>query len=103
MARDSEVRSGMRGMRSAWAIGLLVICAIGAAAPRAHAQANCEMYGKLAMQQQQENVQEKCGFTGPQWSPDLKAHIAWCGGVGPDQWKSELQARQKQLDGCKAK
>lgn len=103
MARDSELRSGKRGTGSAWAIGLLAIGVAGLGAPRAHAQANCEMYGKLAMQQQQQNVQEKCGFTGPQWSPDLKAHIAWCGGVGPDQWKSELQARQKQLDGCKAK
>ncbi len=69
----------------------------------AHAQANCETYGKLAIQQQQENVAEKCGFSGPEWSPDLKAHIAWCGGVGPDQWKSELQKRKQQLDACKSK
>lgn len=69
----------------------------------AHAQANCETYGKLAIQQQQENVAEKCGFSGPEWSPDLKAHVAWCGGVGPDQWKSELQKRKQQLDACKSK
>ena len=48
------------------------------------------MYGKLAIQQQQDNAEHKCGFTGPQWSPDMKAHISWCGGVGPDQWKAEL-------------
>lgn len=95
--------SGMRGAASAVILGLLALGAAGAGAPSAHAQANCEMYGKLAMQQQQQNVQEKCGFTGPEWSPDLKAHIAWCGGVGPDRWKSELQKRQKQLDACRAK
>jgi hypothetical protein len=69
----------------------------------ASAQANCDMYGKLALQQQQENAESKCGFTGPEWSPDLKAHIAWCGGVGPDQWKVQLQQRKQQLDACKAK
>jgi hypothetical protein len=55
------------------------------------------------MQQQQENTANKCGYTGPQWSPELKAHIAWCGGVGPDQWKAELQMRQQKLDACKSK
>lgn len=69
----------------------------------ASAQANCDTYGKLALQQQQENVESKCGFTGPEWSPDLKAHVAWCGTVGPDQWKAQLQSRKQQLDACKAK
>lgn len=69
----------------------------------AAAQANCEMYGKLALQQQQESVEAKCGFTGPAWSPDLSAHVKWCGSVGPDQWKAQLQARKQQLDACKAK
>ncbi|WP_072396199.1 hypothetical protein [Hyphomicrobium sp. CS1GBMeth3] len=81
-----------------------VTAAFGAASMRgAEAQANCDTYGKLALRQQQENVELKCGFTGPQWAPDLKAHVAWCAGVGPDRWKAELQARQLQLDACKAK
>jgi hypothetical protein len=74
-----------------------------ALASGANAQANCDTYGKLALQQQQENATAKCGFSGPEWSPDLKAHIAWCGGVGPDQWKVQLQQRKQQLDACKAK
>lgn len=69
----------------------------------AMAQANCDLYGKLALQQQKENESLKCGFTGPSWSPDLKAHIAWCTGVGPDQWKAQLQSRKQQLDACRAK
>jgi hypothetical protein len=83
-----------------WAAALI---GAGAWASPAGAQANCEMYGKLALQQQQENVTEKCGFSGPEWSPDLKAHIAWCGTVGPDRWKVQLQKRKQQLDTCKSK
>ncbi len=82
----------------------LAAIAAGAALPQtASAQANCEMYGKRAIQQQQENAELKCGFTGSSWSPDLKAHTAWCASVGPDQWKAELQKRQQQLDACAAK
>ncbi len=55
------------------------------------------MYGKLALQQQKENEASKCGFSGAEWSPDLKAHIAWCSSVGPDQWKAQLQKRKQQL------
>lgn len=69
----------------------------------ANAQANCDVYGKLALQQQQENVEWKCGFSGSEWTSDLKAHLSWCAGVGPDQWKAELQRRKQQLDACKSK
>jgi len=89
---------------SSYALGCLtaIVGAVGLASGAA-AQANCETYGKLAIQQQQENVTLKCGFAGPEWSPDLGAHTAWCGGVGPDQWKVQLQKRKQQLDTCKAK
>jgi hypothetical protein len=71
------------------------------AASQAGAQANCEMYGKLTLQQQKDNMAGKCGFSGAEWSPDLKAHIAWCNSVSPDQWKAQLQKRKQQLDTCK--
>lgn len=82
---------------------LTAVLAAAGLASGAQAQANCDTYGKLALQQQQENVDGKCGFTGPAWSPDLSAHMAWCGSVGPDQWKIQLQTRKQQLDACKAK
>ncbi len=63
----------------------------------AHAQANCAMYGKLAIQQQKENLQRNCGFSGVAWSTDLRGHIAWCAKVGPAQWKAELQRRASML------
>jgi hypothetical protein len=67
----------------------------------ANAQANCDTYGKLALQQQKENEAGKCGFAGPEWSADLKAHMAWCAGVGPDQWKIQLQTRAQKLAASK--
>jgi hypothetical protein len=93
-------------MRTPQSLGLGCLAVLmGAAgfAPGASAQANCDTYGRLAIQQQQENAENKCGFSGPEWSPDLKAHIAWCGGVGPEQWKVQLQKRKQQLDACRAK
>lgn len=87
-----------------YALGsLAALLAAAGMVSEAAAQADCATYGKLAVQQQQENVEAKCGFSGPEWSPDLKAHMDWCGGVGPDQWRSLLQKRQQQLDACKAK
>jgi hypothetical protein len=68
--------------------------------PAAFAQANCDMYGKLALKQMQENEQKKCGFKGDAWNADLKAHVAWCATVPPDQWKVQLQKREQQLATC---
>lgn len=79
-----------------------VVFAVAVGAPQAAAQANCEMYGKLAIQQQQENEERACGLSGDAWSTDLKRHIDWCGGVAPDQWRVELQKRQQALDACGA-
>jgi sarcosine oxidase gamma subunit len=69
-------------------------------ATTASAQANCEMYGRMALQQMQQNVQDKCNLTGPEWSSDLKAHTTWCSSVGPDQWKVQLQKREQALAAC---
>lgn len=78
-----------------------LLAGIGAQTQRSAAQATCEMYGKLAVQQQQANAEAGCGFTGDEWSSDLKRHVDWCGSVPPDQWKVELQKREQALDACK--
>jgi hypothetical protein len=75
---------------------------VAATANTASAQTNCDMYGKLALQQMQQNIQGKCNLTGPEWSSDLKAHTTWCSGVGPDQWKVQLQKREQALTACAA-
>ncbi|MCL4766057.1 MAG: hypothetical protein KJZ80_07490 [Hyphomicrobiaceae bacterium] len=72
-------------------------------APGASAQANCDWYAKTALKQQQENEQRKCGFKGPAWSPDLGAHLNWCRGVAPDEWKKQAQQRDQQLAACAKK
>ena len=91
MLRDS-------GLALIGAVGILTV-----ASGTASAQANCEMYGRLALQQMQQNAQQKCNLAGPEWSTDLKAHTAWCGSVGPDQWKVQLQKRDQALAACSAK
>jgi hypothetical protein len=98
-----KLGSNMRFTRLTISAGFTALVATAVASSAAQAQANCETYGKLAMQQQQENADNKCGYTGPQWSPDLKAHISWCGGVSPDEWKAELQTRRQKLDACRSK
>lgn len=86
---------------------LVAAAAFGAAlagmAQPSWAQANCEMYGRLALKQAQENEQKKCGLKGSEWSSDLKAHVAWCASVAPDQWKVELQKREQALTACAKK
>ena len=62
--------------------------------------ANCEVYGKKALEQQKTNAYRKCGFTGPAWSGDLKAHIAWCRDVHPQDWLKQMQLREQMLAKC---
>lgn len=64
------------------------------------AQANCEVYSKLALKQARANETKKCGLTGPRWSTDVKAHATWCSTVGPTEWRSELKKRSAELKKC---
>lgn len=68
-----------------------------------HAQANCQWYASTALKQQQDNERLKCGFTGPAWNSDLKAHMTWCSGVAPDMWRQSAQKRDQDLAACQAK
>lgn len=38
----------------------------------------CAIYAKTAVAQQQQNIQQKCGFSGPEWSSDYNYHAKWC-------------------------
>lgn len=70
-----------------------------ASAPSALAQANCEMYAKLAIQQQRQN-DASCKLQGPDWNSDLQRHMAWCTTASPQQWQAALQRRKQALDSC---
>lgn len=71
-----------------------------ASAPSALAQANCEMYAKLAIQQQRQNESSGCKLQGADWSSDLRGHMAWCTTASPQQWQAALQRRKQALDSC---
>jgi hypothetical protein len=94
----SLVRATGLGLATILTGGVLAI----SSSTNASAQANCEMYGRMALQQMQQNIQQKCNLTGLEWSSDLKAHTTWCGTVGPDQWKVQLQKRDQALAACAA-
>jgi hypothetical protein len=93
---------GTSGLGLAVMSGLVTALALAGGTTPAAAQTNCDMYGKMALQQMQQNIQSKCNMTGPEWSSDLKAHTTWCSGVGPDQWKMQLQKREQALAVCAA-
>ncbi len=80
------------------AAATLMTVALGVS--QANAQANCKWYGATALKQQQQNEQNKCGFTGENWHSDLGAHMAYCNSVPPDIWKKSAQQRDKQLAEC---
>lgn len=93
----------MSAYRSRLSLTVGFMLGLTALAPVALADANCDTYGKLALQQQKDNEAGKCGLSGPEWSTDLKGHVDWCTKVGPDKWKQQLQARTVALAACKSK
>ena len=64
------------------------------------ALANCDWYVKTSLEQQQRNLQLKCGFSGAEWSVDKSAHSTWCASVGPDVSRASAQKREAALGQC---
>jgi hypothetical protein len=85
------------------AVTLLSTGIILALAQAADAQSTCDWSATTALQQQQDNERNKCGFAGAEWSSDRRAHLAWCSGVSPEAWKKAAQQRHQQIDACVAK
>lgn len=85
--------------------GLLpVLATLGALALGTNAaSANCDWYVKTALEQQQRNLKQKCGFAGAEWSVDKGAHATWCASVGPDVSRASAQKREAALTQCAAK
>ncbi len=81
-------------------LAVATAAAVAGWASGVQAQQNCEIYSKLALKQVRENINKKCGMTGPRWGTDVKAHAAWCATVGPTQWQSELRKRALELKKC---
>ena len=82
---------------------ILPVLAGALALQPAAALANCDWYVKTALEQQQRNVNLKCGFSGAEWSVDKVAQATWCASVGPDVSRTTAQKREAQLTQCAAK
>ena len=63
-------------------LGVVVVGGALASAVSANAQESCDWYAKTALKQQQENEQKRCGFTGPNWTSDMKARLRFGLGIG---------------------
>jgi hypothetical protein len=93
--RSSLIAGGAAAMLSAW---LPTFPAF------AEEQLNCGAYAAAAVAQQQQNMQQGCGFTGPAWSADFNGHLAWCqAGATMADLTREDQARKDQLSLCTLK
>ncbi len=76
------------------------LAAVVMAPSLASAQGSCKWYAATSLKQQQENERLKCGFKGPAWNSNLKAHMTWCNTVPPSVWKKSAQTRDKKLEEC---
>lgn len=75
------------------------------AAPQAAATShlNCGAYAAAAIAQNQQNVNLKCGFSGPRWSGNFNAHFNWCNTANMAALTAEDKARAGMLAQCAAK
>ena len=68
----------------------------------ADANLNCSAYAGAAVAENQQNISQKCGFTGGGWSNDFNAHASWC--LLPATKMADLvaqdKARQQALTQC---
>lgn len=76
----------------------LIVPVLALADPAAY----CRWYAQTAVQQNQENLGARCGFTGRRWQSNYDAHYNWCvrGGGEGIMPKSENNARQDSLRRC---
>jgi len=79
---------------------LVLVCAGALTLQPAAAQATCDWYVKTSLEQQQRNLNLKCGFEGAEWSTDKATHQEWCANVGPDVSRKTAQEREKALITC---
>lgn len=64
---------------------------------------NCGAYAGLAVAQQEQNIQMKCGLTGGRWSNDFKGHFNWCQTSTMAKLTAEDKARKAALAKCAKK
>ena len=66
----------------------------------ARADEDCNWYALTSAKQMQVNTSKNCGQKGDGWSTDQAVHLAYCQGVAPEEWRKDVQERQKVLKTC---
>jgi hypothetical protein len=87
-------------LKSAAGLLLLVACDVPGATAE---QLNCQAYAAVAIAQQEQNIQMKCGFTGGRWSDDFNGHFKWCQTATMAKLTAEDKARKGALAQCAKK
>jgi len=64
------------------------------------ATGRCKNYAATAVQQNQSNIDWKCGYSGPRWSSNYQAHYNWCMKVSKLAADFESAERKKLLSKC---
>ena len=57
----------------------------------------CEIYGNIAVAQNEQNKSQGCWLTGKEWSSDKQYHINWCVDEPASKAEKETATRVKQL------
>lgn len=60
----------------------------------------CQRYAQAAVDANQRNVANHCGFGGNGWQDNFDAHFNWCLNVSNDASAAETAARRRQLESC---
>jgi hypothetical protein len=60
----------------------------------------CDIYGRIAVTQNELNLKHSCGFSGARWMSDYDFHFNWCVATSDNAPDSETAERQKLLNRC---
>lgn len=70
---------------------------------KSYSNVSCQSYGQTAVQQQRENLNLNCGFSGYKWNSSSSYHSNWCKKGNQGLTGSETNIRDKKLIECKKK
>lgn len=98
MSPIKEARSSAFGISAIFCTIALALTSVTASAQN-RAQF-CNGYADTAVEQNDENDERDCGFSGPRWSDNRTNHFAWCM-LFPQRAEEEQRARQDQLRECR--
>lgn len=66
----------------------------------------CRPYADSAAAAEATNLKLGCGFSGPEWQTDVRAHLGWCIGLNPkvipDATDAQTAKRTSAIQDCKA-